>query len=285
MGLIKGKIKFNKNMNRREFAKYASSVAILLTNGNILEATELYVEEWQKKKVKLRFVVASDGHYGQPDTEYEKYFETLVAIINQEHTKNPFAFCMINGDIIHDDKRHYPAAKKVLDKLKPTYYVSQGNHDHVSPQEWEFIWNMPVNLDFTIKENTFLIATTSDEKGSYLCPDVKWMTAKLEEHHQQKNIFIFIHINPGKQTNNAVDCPELFDVFAKHKNIKAVFNGHDHDEEGIKMKNEIPFIFDAHFGGNWGTEYKGFRVVELLADNTMLTYIMNPLERINETTL
>ena len=105
-------------MNRREFTKYASSVAILLANGNILAATELNVDEWQKKKVKLRFVVASDGHYGQPDTEYEKYFETLVTRINQEHTKNPFAFCIINGDIIHDDKKHYPAAKNILDKLR-----------------------------------------------------------------------------------------------------------------------------------------------------------------------
>lgn len=93
---------------------------------------------------------------------------------------------------------------------------------------------MPVNLDFTINENTFLIATTSDEKGAYLCPDVNWVASRLEQYQQQKNIFIFIHINRSKQTKNAVDCRELFDVFAKHKNIKAFFNGHDHDEEGIK---------------------------------------------------
>lgn len=272
-------------MKRREFLKYTSSVVIVLANGNILRAGELNVEEWYRKKVKLRFVIASDGHYGQKDTEYEKYFETIITRINEEHIKNPFAFCMINGDIIHDDKIHYPAAKKALDKLQPTYYVSQGNHDHVTPQEWESIWKMPVNLDFTIKENTFLIATTSDEKGTYLCPDVNWMANKLEQHHLQKNIFIFIHINPAKQTKSAVDCPELLDVFAKHKNVRAVFNGHDHDEEGIKKKNEIPFIFDAHFGGNWGTSYRGFRVVELMKDNSILTYIMNPLERINEVTI
>ena len=68
----------------------------------------------------------------------------------------------------------------------------------------------------------------------------------------------------------------------KYPNVKAIFNGHDHDEEGIKTKNNIPFIFDAHFGGNWGTAYRGFRVVELLKDNSVATYIMNPLEKINE---
>ena len=174
----------------------------------------------EKGKTRLRFVVASDGHYGQKDTDYQHYFETVVTRINEEHAKDPFAFCMINGDIIHDDKNHYPAAKDALDKLNLKYYVSQGNHDHVTASEWETIWKMPVNLDFTIKENSFLIATTSNETGTYLCPDVKWIEARLEEHKKQKNVFIFLHINPGKLTKNAVDCPELFERFRKSSKYK-----------------------------------------------------------------
>jgi hypothetical protein len=272
-------------MKRREFVKYASSFALVLANGNIVRAAEMSPDEWNNRKVRLRFVIASDGHYGQPGTEYEKYHETLVNRINEEHASNPFAFCMINGDIIHDDKKHYPAAKAALDKLQLKYYVSQGNHDHVTAAEWHSIWNMPVNFDFTLKENSFLIATTSDEKGTYLSPDINWMATKLEQHRQQKNVFIFIHINPGKLTANAVDSPELFELFKKYPNVKAVFNGHDHDEEGIKMKQAIPFIFDAHFGGNWGTAYRGFRVVELMKDNSIMTYIMNPLDKINAATI
>ena len=93
---------------------------------------------------------------------------------------------------------------------------------------------------------------------------------------------IFIHINPVKQTKNAVDSPEFFELLSKYKNVKAVFNGHDHDEENIKMKNDIPFIFDAHFGGNWGTAYRGFRVVEVMKDDSIHTYIMNPAQKLNE---
>jgi 3',5'-cyclic-AMP phosphodiesterase len=272
-------------MNRREFVKYASSFVILLANGNILRAVNLKNGEWPNSKVKLRFIIASDGHYGQKDTDYENYYNVLITRINEEHAKNPFAFCMINGDIIHDNKKYFPIAKNLLDKLNLKYYVSQGNHDHVTSEEWESIWKMPVNFDFTIKENTFLIATTSNETGAYLCPDINWISNKLEQHHHQKNVFIFIHINPAKQTKNAVDCPELFNIFAKYKNVKGVFNGHDHDEEGIKIRDKIPFIFDAHFGGNWGTAYRGFRVVELMDDNSIITYIMNPLEKINEAVL
>lgn len=269
-------------MNRRDFLRYSTPVILLLANGKILQASEIDPYEWSRRKIKLRFAVASDGHYGQHNTDYENFHATLVNRVNEEHAKNPFAFCMVNGDLVHDDKKHYPGVKAALDRLQTPYYVSQGNHDHVTPDEWKAIWNIPVNHDFKIKKTSFLIATTSDNKGTYLCPDVPWIAAKLEEHRRQDNVFIFLHINPGKQTANAVDCPALFDVLAKHKNVKAIFNGHDHDEEGIKTKNNIPFIFDAHFGGSWGTAYRGFRVVELMKDNTVATYIMNPLDRINE---
>jgi hypothetical protein len=77
----------------------------------------------------------------------------------------------------------------------------------------------------------------------------------------------------------------LFEIFGKYPNIRAVFNGHDHDEEGIKKREEVPFIFDAHFGGNWGTDYRGFRIVELMRDNSIVTYIMNPTEKIHQASL
>ncbi len=269
-------------MKRKEFIRLAVPAFLLLANGKVVKATNYYLSEEHKRKVKLRFVVASDGHYGLANTDYENFFSTIVTRINEEHAADPFSFCVINGDIIHDDKKHFPAAKKALDALSMKYYVSQGNHDHVNADEWQTIWNMPVNFDFSIKKNSFLVGTTSDEKGTYLCPDVKWFARKLEEHKRQQNVFIFIHINPGKQTKYGVDCPELFELFAKYKNIRAVFNGHDHDEEGIKMKNDIPFIFDAHFGGDWGTSYRGFRVVELMKDNSITTYILNPVQRINQ---
>lgn len=246
-------------MKRKEFIRLTVPAVLLLANGKIVKATNYILSEEHQKNVQLRFAVASDGHYGQPGTEYEKFFSTIVSRINEEHATHSFSFCMINGDIIHDDKTHFPAAKKALDALQMKYYVSQGNHDKVTKEEWETIWNIPVNVDFAIKNNSFLVGTTSDEKGTYLCPDVKWFAEKLEIHKRQKNIFIFIHINPGKQTKNAVDCPEFFELLAKHKNVRAIFNGHDHDEEGIKRKMtyrlylmRILVVIGAHRTGAFG---------------------------------
>jgi hypothetical protein len=268
-------------MQRRKFLQQSSAAMLVLSSGKIIRLSDKY-ENWISKKPLLRFVVASDGHYGQKNTEYEKFFSELTQHINNHHSENPFDFCVINGDIIHDDAKHFPAAKKALDKLSVKYYVSQGNHDHCTAEEWKNLWGMPVNLDFKLKKNTILIGTTSNKDGTYLPPDIKWFEQKLEEHRKQENIFIFIHINPVKQTKHAVNSPEFDALLLKYKNIKAVFNGHDHDEDNIKTKNGVPFIFDAHFGGNWGTAYRGFRIVELRKDNSLLTYILNPSEKLNE---
>lgn len=272
-------------MERKKFIRAAIPAFLLLANGKLVQATSNWLTEEERKKIRLRFVVASDGHYGQPGTDFDNYFATMVDAVNKEHERSPFSFCVINGDIIHDDKKFYPAAKNALDKLVPAYYVSQGNHDMVTAAEWQTIWNMPVNHDFRIRKNSFLIGTTSNEKGVYLCPDIKWFAEKLEEHKHQDNIFIFIHINPAKLSVYAVDCPDFFSLLKKYKNVRAIFNGHDHDEEGIKIKENIPFVFDAHFGGNWGTAYRGFRIVEVMKDNSVLTYIMNPTQKINEASI
>src|SRR5690606_24792580 len=100
-----------------------------------------------------------------------------------------------------------------------------------------------------------------------------------------ENIFIFIHITPVKWTKHGIDCPEFIDLLKQYKNVRAVFNGHDHDQDGVKIRENIPFLFDSHIGGSWGTAYKGFRIVELGKDNTAVTYILNPINKINELNL
>ena len=55
-------------MNRKDFIKQISFATFLLADGSIIPA---FAENLSSKKSKLRFVVASDGHFGQPKTEYQ----------------------------------------------------------------------------------------------------------------------------------------------------------------------------------------------------------------------
>lgn len=268
---------------RRQFIKDASLTGLLLAAGgvSILHASDLKV---RRRKVKLRFILASDGHYGQPGTEFDRMYAQAVTAINDFHNKWPAQYTFINGDIVHNNITLLPAAKAHLDKLRMPWYVSRGNHDHATSTQWEQVWNQPLNQVVIKGSTTFIIADTSNEVGKYLSPNLTWMEQQLEAARGQKQVFLILHIPQMPWTSNAIDTPAFVTLVAKYKNIKAVFHGHEHDQDGLKELNGIPYFFDAHFGGDWGTPYKGFRVVEILKDDSIHTFIMNPVQRINELT-
>jgi Icc protein len=267
--------------SRRSFIRNISFASAFLLSGKISDLTGAEVYRL-RKKVKLRFVVASDAHYGQPKTEFDVMIEKVTAQINLFHKNNPLDFTVINGDIIHNETPLMPIAKQKLDQLTMPYYVTRGNHDMVSEEYWKEVWGTPINHDLVIKKQAIILGDTSNEKGTYLSPDLVWLKQKLEEHKKQKHVFIFLHIPQAKWTVNGIDTPTFFELLKNYPNIKAVFHGHEHDQDGVKMSGTIPFLFDSHIGGNWGTEYKGFRVVELMDDDSMITYMMNPVDKIGE---
>jgi 3',5'-cyclic-AMP phosphodiesterase len=266
--------------SRRKFIKNISFASAFLITGKVtsLSANDVI---GLKSKVKLRFVVASDIHYGQPNTLYEQMMETVTQQINLFHQQSPLDFCVMNGDLIHNEKSFLPLVKKKMDVLKMPYYVTRGNHDMVTPEFWNNVWGTPLNHDVVIKGNGILLGDTSNEKGTYISPDLSWLNNTLESHKDKNQVFIFLHIPQAKWTVNGISTPAVFDIIKKYPNVKAVFHGHEHDQDGVKMVEKVPYIFDAHIGGSWGTPYKGYRVVELLKDNTMITYMMNPTEKLN----
>jgi hypothetical protein len=271
----------NSGSSRRHFIKNISFASAFLITGRVtpLSANDVI---GLRSKVKLRFAVASDVHYGQPNTLFEQMTETVINQINLFHQQSPLDFSVVNGDLIHNEKAFLPLVKGKLDALKMPYYVTRGNHDMVTPEYWNSVWGTPLNHDVVIKGNGILLGDTSNEKGVYLSPDLSWLNKTLETHKDKKQIFIFLHIPQAKWTKNGISTPEVFDIIKKYPNVKAVFHGHEHDQDGFKMVEKVPYIFDAHVGGNWGTPYKGFRVVELLKDNSMITYMMNPTDKLNE---
>ncbi|MFT3703165.1 MAG: metallophosphoesterase [Agriterribacter sp.] len=264
-------------MHRRHFIRAMSGTVLLLANGSIVRAGFL-----NEKKVLFRFAVASDGHYGEEKTEFTSYYQKLVQSINTYHSTTPLNGCVINGDIIHNDPAFLPEAAKELQQLQVPFYVTRGNHDHVTADLWQKTWSMPLNHSVVIQDQVFLLGDTSNEKGEYLAPDTDFFNAKLKEYKSAKNIFIFLHITPVQWTDNGVDGRAFQKLVQQHKNVRAVFNGHDHDEDNVKMLGSVPFLFDGHFGGSWGTSYRGFRIVELLEDNSIRSFVMNPTTPINQ---
>lgn len=265
-------------MKRREFLRQITVGGFLVVNGNLFSTLFNLSDE----DVIFRFTVASDGHFGQEDTSYENYFSTIVDKINKYHSVAPSEFVVYNGDIIHDDPTFINPAYQALSKSELPFYVTKGNHDMVTPEVWEETWGYPQNHAIEFEDRVVLLGTTSNVDGDYLCPDNQWFQQQLNTYKKANEIYIFLHITPNNWTDNGIDCPAFHNLLAGYDNITAVFNGHDHHEDGIKIEGEIPFMFDGHFGGSWGTDYRGFRVVEKLKDGTLRTYLMDPDQKIKQ---
>jgi predicted phosphodiesterase len=268
-------------ISRMSFIKTFFMSSLLLLGSCLFHFSNAQASE-PEKKVSFRFAIASDGHYGQPETQFDALFIALTEAVNSFHRNYPLDCSVILGDIIHNEKELLVMAKQKLDKLAMAYYVVKGNHDLVSDEYWRKVWDMPVNHDMVIKGNVFLFANNYNDKGEYLSPYLLWLKTKLEEYRHCKSIFLFLHIPQAKWTTHSIDNPAFFVLIDEYPNIKAVFHSHEHDKDIIIMHEKIPFMFDSHFGGSWGTTYRGFRIVELLEDDSLVTYMMTPTEKINE---
>lgn len=277
--------------NRRIFLK-GSLASILLTglSKSVSALTpKMHTDLPLNAAAKLRFAIASDGHYGQPGTDYKKDHENIVQWINEAHDISPLDFVIFNGDLVHDRPELLPEVKaNYFDKLKTPFYAIPGNHDHADATIWKSVFGYEDNYSFEKNGVGFILANTSNTKGAYLCPDKNFVKQELEKFKNLKTVLVILHIPPHFWVPESpfVDCPETISLLHSYNNVKAVFHGHDHSLDTVFYTNKLPHFFDAHFGGNWGTKYKGYRIVEIDETNKITTYQVNASKNpiLNETT-
>lgn len=221
--------------------------------------------------VKLRFIIASDGHFGQENTDFETTHIDLINAINKETQVD---FVVFNGDLIHDDPKFLPGVKSFYEQLKSPYYVTRGNHDRVKDQEWKSIWGYPENHCFKKDDHTgIVLLNCSNEAGDYLCADIDFMRNTLTKFKELTHVFIFIHISQNDWTRHGRACEEFLRLAATYDNVKAVFHGHDHDVDGLMWNRGKPYLWDGHFGGSWGNPFPTYRVVEVQENGRINTYL------------
>ena len=269
--------------SRRNFIK---SGVIGIAGINLLPAINSFAGQPQNKqpkgleKFKLRFAIASDGHYAQPDTNSDVLYSDLVKWLNKEHNNNHLDMVIINGDLVHNRPDLLKKVKETyLDKLPAPCYTVPGNHDYANAAIWKSIFGYEDNHVIDKGDIGFVLANTADTKGSYVCPDYNFLKTSLDKFSNKKIVFVILHIAPcqwlPEEKTIFLQCPEIVNLLHSYPNIKAVFHGHDHSLDGIRYTDKLPHLFDSHFGGNWGTAYKGYRIIEVTSDNQISTYQVN----------
>jgi len=265
-------------MKKNERRKFLQKMAFIPFMPSILHADAFKSNREDQKKIRI--AIASDGHFGQPDTEYKRYFNDLVNWLNLEKSEKGLDMVFINGDIIHDEPTMMPIAKSYLDKLKTNYFPVRGNHDMVSLDYWQNIWGVSTNYVIDIENHAFVVADTSDEKGTYLCADLDWLKKTLDGLNSKESIFLLLHISQSDWTKFGTHCEETMNLIAEYSNVRGVFHGHDHQEDSLKMHGKVPFFFCGHFGGSWGVDYRGYRILELETNGSKETYMYDPAKKI-----
>ncbi|MDB5247106.1 MAG: transcriptional regulator [Segetibacter sp.] len=265
--------------DRRHFLKLALTGAAWIGAGNTLQAFTANDRLPPRDKVRLRVAIASDGHFGQPKTLFVEHHAEMVSWIKAEKKERGVDFAFINGDLYHDDVAFLEPVKKLWDTLDMPYYVSHGNHDQTDEENWTKTFRNSWHYGFEKKDIGFVVLNTADEKGAYISPDVDKTRQLLKQYEQHKQLFVFMHITPIKWTGNGIDAAEVVKMFNNQANLKAIFHGHDHDQDNVKEKDGRFYFFDSHVAGSWGTAYRGYRILEVMRNGDILTYQMNPANK------
>src|SRR5690606_769129 len=125
----------------RSFLQSTIKSVILLGMGNALPAfmPAGFVLP-ASKDIRLRFALASDGHYVEPKSDYEARHRQMTDWLNAEAQGRGLDFVVVNGDIFHNDPVFLPQAKAAWDRLEMPYCVSHGNHDMTEEAHWSEVW-------------------------------------------------------------------------------------------------------------------------------------------------
>ncbi len=254
-------------MHRRPFLQKLS----LLSTGLIALPFANYGQVTLPKATRLKFITASDGHWGQPNTNFTLSHQNLIDAIHREKGVD---FVVFNGDLIHDTPSFLPEVKAVYDQVQFPTFATRGNHDRVDVETFARVIGHATNHSFVVKDDYgVVLLDSSNLAGDYLCADLNYLKGILDSSEQLSHVFVFIHISQRDWARNGVSCQEFMDLIATYKNVRATFHGHDHDLDGLMVYRDKPFLWAGHFGGSWGNPFPSYRVCEVGEDGKAVTYL------------
>jgi predicted MPP superfamily phosphohydrolase len=261
-------------MHRRPFLQKIS----LISTGILTLPFASYGQVTIPKATRLKFITASDGHWGQSNTDFEGSHRQLIDAIHREKGVD---FVVFNGDLIHDMPSFLPEVKTVYDQVQFPTFATRGNHDRVDADAFLRIMGHPTNHSFVIKDRfAMILLDSSNVAGDYLCADLNYLKEVLSSYEKMEQVYVFIHISQQDWTRNGVACQEFMDLIASYPNVKATFHGHDHDLDGLMVYKRKPFLWAGHFGGSWGNPFPSYRVCEVGEDGKAVTYLKTVKDRL-----
>lgn len=229
--------------------------------------------------IDIRFVVCSDGHWGQDSEEFDfvQQHEKALDMIDSIHADHPIDFLVYNGDIVHDDQTlHQTVKDEFFDEL-PTgveWYGSFGNHDWAEDDEWEAVYGHPKEHSFEVGQYAFILAPTgSPRTATNESADADYLESKIDFYSGKDGVFLFMHTSPFPRGDWDIDDVGVDDPAVREQcersEVVATFCGHNHDLNELITHNDARYFYVSRIGGeNFDTEQEdiednGLRVFDI----------------------
>lgn len=232
----------------------------------------------------MRIIVVSDMHYGYAvwrnpikHTELGLLDADRVSLAVSEINKLNPDLVLVNGDSIDglSSVSSFTLVKEILDGFKSPYYVSKGNHDCISYNDfYTTVFDMNVTHDsneiyhFEYKGYGFVcidvFQTVITGNWGEVQIDETLLGSVLDSLNNTKGIFVYSHWITAESTRSLI---------CNHQNVKAVYFGHDHlkahtitgHNVSIEVEQHFSFSGYGHSTNIWFTYYNpwAFKVVDI----------------------
>lgn len=196
----------------------------------------------------VRFAVIGDNGTGEaPEYAVAQQMEAYRQQVN-------YNFVIMLGDNIYGGDKpkdfdiKFEQPYKALLDAGVTFYASLGNHDNPTVERVYKPFNMGDNLYYTFKKGDVQFFALD---SNYMDPSqLSWVEQQLRESKAKWKICFFHHplFNNGKMHGPDLDLrSNLMPLLVKY-NVNAVFSGHEHMYERVKVQQGIHFFVCGNSG-------------------------------------
>lgn len=230
--------------------------------------------------IDLRFVIIPDIHYLQdnhsstndvntvrgdgPPTKpagYKERLDFLIETLKSEKMKG-LDFFIANGDLVHDDSSFLPIVKSKFDEVGVPYYVTYGNHDRATEQEWLDVWGYGRDMDVVFGDYAFLMPRSADETGARIPVNTSWLANKLNQYADKKGVLLVTHVPQTSNWRNSPDATEVRQILKQSKNLIGSVFSHVHGGTTTEKIDNLMFAMTGHFA-HYGRNFYSIRKFEI----------------------
>jgi len=207
------------------------------------------------------YVVRGDGPPTQP-TGYQARLNLLVDKLQSENLD----FFISNGDIVHDNPNALQTVKTKYNEVGVPYYVSYGNHDRATEQEWVDVWGYGRNTDFEFGDYAFVLPNTSDESGGRNPADHEWLEERLDHYSNKAGVLVVMHVPQSSRWRNSPDAHKVRKVLKESNNLIGTVFSHVHGAITTERIDDLIFSMTGHFA-HYGRNFYSYRRFEIVGNN------------------